>query len=355
MSVSTDNTTATDYSQSTTQKRAAEAKTSQFGTSTQDFLQLLVAQLVNQDPLNPMEDMDFTSQLAQLQSLQEQVAMTKSMNAMRMDSQFQSATNLIGKEVTGLDKDGKEHTGVVVKVSQTSDDVFVELGDGTKLSVSNVTNIVGGMSSVSGDVASSTAAIGKFVEAGKDSSGNAIRGIVQSVAVVDGQVQLKLYGGSSITWDEVTNVRPVESTQADEVYYFPDNIRVDYVKAYNMLNKVVTGTDTKGNPVTGMVADAEITAEGKVNLVLFDGSRVEVNKVTSTPADPTAKDIEDNLKDLWAVGYDKDGVKTTGKIIGAEDRDGGVVIKLEGGKEIFWDTLEELHDKNPDEEETKTP
>jgi len=34
-----------------------------------DFLQLLVTQLQNQDPLNPMDSTEFTAQLAQFSSL----------------------------------------------------------------------------------------------------------------------------------------------------------------------------------------------------------------------------------------------------------------------------------------------
>ncbi len=352
MSVGTDNTTnATDYTQSTTQKREAERKGSEFGTSTQDFLQLLVAQLTNQDPLNPMEDMDFTGQLAQLQALQEQVAMTKSMNAMRMDSQFQSATNLIGKEITGVDRNGDPASGVVTRVLQTADDIFVELGNGAQVPVSTIAKIVGGSDSVSGDVASSTAAIGKFVDAGKDSSGEPIQGIVQSVAVVDGKVQLKLYGGNSITWDQVTNVRPTEDTMADNVYFLPDAIRKDYVKAYDMVNKVVHGKEaTTGADIVGLVADAEIRADGKVYLLMFDGKAIEVNNVTSSAVDPTAEDIERDINGLWAIGYDKDGKQVSGKIIGAEDKDDGLVLKLEGDKEVYWDSLSELHEKEPEAE-----
>jgi Flagellar hook capping protein len=328
-----------DFSQSTSQKRELEKKQAGFGASTEDFMKLLVAQLANQDPMNPMEDMDFTGQLAQLQSLQEQIAMTKSMNAMRMDSQFQSATNLIGQEVTGLDENNEPTTGVVVRVVQTAEDVMVELGNGKKVSVSGISNIVGSVeNSLASNIASSTAAIGKFVEAGKD-----VRGIVQSVDVVDGQVQLKLYGGESVTWDEINSVRPIE--ESDEVYFLPDKIREDYVKAYTMLNKVVHGTNTKGEPTSGIVADAEITPEGKVNLILVSGERIEVNKVTSTPTDPTAQDITDNLAGFYAGGYDKDGVRVTGKIVEAEERDDGIVLKLEDGKEVYWDMLEYLSDE----------
>jgi len=47
------------------------------------FLTLLVAQLKNQDPLNPMESADFTAQLAQFSSLEQLFGMNESLDAIQ--------------------------------------------------------------------------------------------------------------------------------------------------------------------------------------------------------------------------------------------------------------------------------
>lgn len=71
-----------------------------------DFLKLMIAQLKNQDPLNPMEGTEYASQLAQFSSL-EQLTNLNSYLKQSIDSNFlltQSVNNtmmanLIGKEV----------------------------------------------------------------------------------------------------------------------------------------------------------------------------------------------------------------------------------------------------------------
>lgn len=68
----------------------------------EDFLQLLVAQLQNQDPLNPSDPTEFTAQLAQFSQLEQMTNMTKSLDGLnRMSDEMQqmSALSLMGQEV----------------------------------------------------------------------------------------------------------------------------------------------------------------------------------------------------------------------------------------------------------------
>ncbi|MCJ2166253.1 MULTISPECIES: flagellar hook assembly protein FlgD [unclassified Pseudodesulfovibrio] len=66
------------------------------------FLTILVAQLTHQDPLNPMEDTEMTSQLAQFSSLEQLTNINKGITALN-DSKSQNdmlaAVSFIGKEV----------------------------------------------------------------------------------------------------------------------------------------------------------------------------------------------------------------------------------------------------------------
>ncbi len=77
------------------------------------FLTMLVAQLKHQDPLNPMEGTDFTSQLAQFTSLEQMFNMNDSLQEIAgsfVSDNKESLLDYIGKDVEGtaLDMDLKD-------------------------------------------------------------------------------------------------------------------------------------------------------------------------------------------------------------------------------------------------------
>lgn len=68
------------------------------------FLTMMVAQLKNQDPLSPLEGTDFTAQLAQFSSLEQQISMNTSLSsilaALNESSENSNIFDFIGKEIT---------------------------------------------------------------------------------------------------------------------------------------------------------------------------------------------------------------------------------------------------------------
>ncbi|HEY1718726.1 MAG TPA: flagellar hook capping FlgD N-terminal domain-containing protein [Verrucomicrobiae bacterium] len=59
-----------------------------------DFLQLLVAQMENQDPLNPQSDTDMAAQMAQFTSLTQSSAMSSSLSMLQANSLIGSTVSL---------------------------------------------------------------------------------------------------------------------------------------------------------------------------------------------------------------------------------------------------------------------
>ena len=82
-----------------------------------DFLQLLVTQLTNQDPLDPMDDKEFMAQMAQFSSLEEMSSLNQTMTAFTQSQQASVASAYLGRDVTILGEDGKQVEGEVTAVT----------------------------------------------------------------------------------------------------------------------------------------------------------------------------------------------------------------------------------------------
>lgn len=101
------------------------------GTVTQDeFLTLLIVQLQNQDPMNPLDNQEFLAQLATFNSLNQLMGINGKLDAMKSDQLFLSrleTTSLIGKEVSaeGHTVNLSEGAGTEVHYSLMADAVRV--------------------------------------------------------------------------------------------------------------------------------------------------------------------------------------------------------------------------------------
>ncbi len=102
----------------------------------QEFLQLLVAQMKNQDPINPMDGTQFASQLAQFNSVEQLINVNDGLSELQESQQIMSmgltnslAAALTGKEVKALsDKIELNESGAVnfdYKIAQAAEEVEV--------------------------------------------------------------------------------------------------------------------------------------------------------------------------------------------------------------------------------------
>jgi len=92
-------TAISDVLSATTSSQTSTGKTA---LGKEDFLQLLIAQLQNQDPLNPSDPTEFTAQLAQFSSLEQLTNVNESLTKMadsKVDIERLSALDMIGRQV----------------------------------------------------------------------------------------------------------------------------------------------------------------------------------------------------------------------------------------------------------------
>lgn len=122
-------------------------KTGSTNLGKDDFLKILVAQLANQDPLKPMEDREFISQMANFSSLEQMVNMNQTLNSWvshQNNGQLLQYSELIGKQVTWTEssENGEEtRTGTVAKIHFEQGETMIELEDGTKVTPAQVTTL----------------------------------------------------------------------------------------------------------------------------------------------------------------------------------------------------------------------
>ena len=116
--ITTPSTSSTNSTNTTTGTNSSSSVT----TATNDtlgkdaFLKLLIAELSNQDPLNPMEDREFISQMATFSSLEQMQNMNSTLTSMAEANKF-SAVQYIGKAVAFTSGEGDDATQKVAIVN----------------------------------------------------------------------------------------------------------------------------------------------------------------------------------------------------------------------------------------------
>ena len=90
---------------STSQSTATAASPAAAGTQSM-FLQLLVAQLQNQDPTNPMDTTNMVTQLAQVQQLQETIGLSQNVSSILQDLNQLTGAGSTSSTTTGATGSG---------------------------------------------------------------------------------------------------------------------------------------------------------------------------------------------------------------------------------------------------------
>lgn len=81
------------------------------------FLQLMIAELTNQDPLNPMDNNELVQQIGSIREIAATDKLSTSLELVQSGQSLTTASSLIGKTVKALSDENENIEGVVERVS----------------------------------------------------------------------------------------------------------------------------------------------------------------------------------------------------------------------------------------------
>jgi len=116
----------------TTGKSAATAAANSATLDYNAFLQLLIAQMQNQDPMEPMKSSDYVAQLATFSQVEKSVQINDRLAELLTSSHLMQAEGLVGETVTSAD--GKV-TGTVTSAKIVEGGVVAILNDGREVRI----------------------------------------------------------------------------------------------------------------------------------------------------------------------------------------------------------------------------
>jgi len=121
---------------------AASSSGSGFGVvGSDEFLEVLFTELANQDPLAPSDTGEILNQLATIRSIESDLALTNSLDALVSQNETASASGLIGKVVFGRNSSGFEVEDLVVSVSVTREGPVLNMLEGQRIPMDSVEEI----------------------------------------------------------------------------------------------------------------------------------------------------------------------------------------------------------------------
>lgn len=170
----------------------------------QDFFQLLIAQLTNQDPLAPTGNDELLRQISSIREIELSTTLTQSLQALSGQQQFGTASSLIGQYVSGSDGNG-QHSGGIVTAIRFADGgrPMLQLSTGVELPMEQIR-------AIQSPFTAAQSLVGQRVFGVSRTDGNGtemVEGVVSSVTANNrGEAQLELDTGEILALADVLGV-----------------------------------------------------------------------------------------------------------------------------------------------------
>lgn len=152
-----------------------------------DFMKLIIAQMRNQNPLEPQKDSDFMAQMAQFEALNQMKIVADSMKVLQGVQELNSAAAMIGKTITGKQVDAIAVTRDLVS-RETYGRPFAKLTSLERVSVNKDERVVAAAADL-------------------PNAGNEVTGKVDRVVTDDKGIPMLLVGGKVVDLFTISEVQ----------------------------------------------------------------------------------------------------------------------------------------------------
>ncbi len=181
-------------------------------------MKLLIAQLQNQDPTNPMKDNEFIAQMAQFSALEQTMNLSKSFEKFaeaQNQSQLIQYNSFVGKSVQWHEITARNRTKMVNRLSMKGQNHIVSvkfvngsvifiMEDGKELTPGNISEVTRQDSANTNSLVEASMLIGKtvgYMDGEEEKTGKVI-----SVSNKEGKLQYILEDGSRIDGKNFTSI-----------------------------------------------------------------------------------------------------------------------------------------------------
>lgn len=109
----------------------------------EDFMKIMIKELRQQDPFEPVSSKDLLQQIGQLRDMQSAMELHDTLEALSGNQKLGAASSMLGKLVVGHSEDGEIVEGMVTSIKREGDKIFLELDSGQRLDLDDVIEVYG--------------------------------------------------------------------------------------------------------------------------------------------------------------------------------------------------------------------
>jgi len=245
----------------------SSSKVDQFSSlDMSEFLELMIAELSNQDPTEPMSNSEVMAQLTEMTAINTNKQLQSTLESVQLGQNVSTASTMIGRIVQAMTPDGTPVSGKVESISITDGQPMLHVGEHA-ISLDSVSNILS-PEMINGDiVVDSEKLIGSTI-IGRTDDGHSVTGVVDRVTLEEGQVWIHV-GDKRVRMQNIDDAVPAGTI------LMPDGTAID---ARSVIGQMVRATTTAGKAAVGQVDG--VSVNGNAVTLLMGGKDYTIDQVS---------------------------------------------------------------------------